>query len=495
MQRLSLGSAGVLVAGLAWAGCSASNEVFDDEGDDPTSTSSSTSASTGGGDGSGGAGEGGAGAGTTNPCGQDCSAIETPDCFVSVCNTGQAAGPIGSCVVVADEDGVSCDDGLFCTTNDTCQAGVCTGGPPNDCGMMAPECEEVTCDETARTCGTAPLANGTSCTSPNLCEIGGTCQNGLCMGVPNDCFFSPVPNECFNAVCNPQNGMCEPVAGNDGDPCVDTTDLCSDGNTCSAGVCGGGGPKDCSFLTNGCDLGVCDPMSGVCGAQAVMDGQLCDDLDACTTGEICTTGMCGGGTPVTTCSGATTADGCCPSNCTVANDLDCACGIDDIIIREVSTASPDYVLVENTSSCPIDLDPITVCKDEGSSELCSDLPSFVLQPGAEVYLLESGAIPLPPAPAQTIILSFTMGWEGTPGAIFMCDGPCTNASAPNAIDAVIWQTSSPSSTVTLPPGINFTPGPVPGVSGIDDAVRRVATQGIFPNFFASDYVAQPATFD
>ncbi|MEM1030577.1 MAG: DUF1554 domain-containing protein [Myxococcota bacterium] len=347
MQRLSLGLAGVLVAGLAWAGCSASDEVFDDDGD-PTSTSPSSSASTGGGDGSGGAGEGGAGAGTTNPCGQDCSAIATPDCFVSVCNTGQAAGPIGSCVVVPDEDGASCDDGLFCTTNDTCQAGVCTGGPPNDCGMMAAECEEITCDETARSCGSASLANGTSCTSPNLCEIGGTCQNGLCIGVPNDCFFSPVPNECFNAVCNPQSGMCEPVAGNDGDACIDINDLCSEGNTCSAGVCSGGSPKDCSGFTMGCFNGVCDTQTGQCGQQPVPAGGncaaasddcnqgICDmqgmcnpnpvneggacDTDACFSSQTCNSGTCQGGTFL---GCGTDNDGCCPSGCTISQDNDC----------------------------------------------------------------------------------------------------------------------------------------------------------------------------
>jgi hypothetical protein len=54
-----------------------------------------------------------------------------------------------------------------------------------------------------------------------------------------------------------------------------------------------------------------------------MNGQVCDDLDACTSGEICTMGNCGNGTPVTTCS--QTGDGCCPTTCTAANDLDCAC--------------------------------------------------------------------------------------------------------------------------------------------------------------------------
>ena len=71
----------------------------------------------------------------------------------------------------------------------------------------------------------------------------------------------------------------------------------------------------------GCDLGVCDTSNGMCTTMAVTNGQTCDDLNGCTTGEICTNGNCGGGTAITTCS--LTGDGCCPSNCTAQNDLDC----------------------------------------------------------------------------------------------------------------------------------------------------------------------------
>src|SRR5690606_13241213 len=166
--------------------------------------------------------------------------------------------------------------------------------------------------------------NGTACESTDLCQVGSTCVNGLCSGgTTKDCFFEPVPNDCHVAVCNPNTGMCEPVAGNEGMACTDLADLCTINKTCSGGNCTGGTPKDCSHLTMGCNLGICDTATGTCTTQAVMDGQLCDDLDACTTGEICNLGSCGNGTPVTTCS--QTGDGCCPSNCTAVNDIDCAC--------------------------------------------------------------------------------------------------------------------------------------------------------------------------
>jgi hypothetical protein len=184
-------------------------------------------------------------------------------------------------------------------------------------------CHQVVCDENGQQCVQQPGNDGAPCAgSNNLCFVGSTCQAGLCGGgVEKDCFFSPVPDECHIPVCNPQSGLCEPQAGNDGKICSDANDVCSVGKTCSAGACIGGAAKDCSGLTVGCQLGLCDPQTGQCTTTAVMNGQLCDDLDACTTGEICSNMTCGGGAPVTQCIDN---DYCCPSGCDETNDIDCA---------------------------------------------------------------------------------------------------------------------------------------------------------------------------
>ncbi len=300
-KGIALVALGFAVLGGHAMGCAASGETEDD-GDDPSTTTTVTSSTTGGGAAAGGNGGAGGEGGDSGLCGMDCSTITTADCFKAVCNEGTFPGPVGQCVVVPEDAGVSCDDGEFCTVDDACDGmGQCVGGPQNTCGMTAPECQEITCDEQSDTCGNQALMDGTTCTATDLCLTGATCVAGGCTGgTPKDCFFSPVPNECFNSVCNPMNGMCEPVAGNDGLACVDAMDLCSLGNTCSAGMCQGGTPKDCSALTQGCVLGVCDSMTGNCGTQTVMPGQTCDDLDGCTLGETCDmNGMCGNGTPIT----------------------------------------------------------------------------------------------------------------------------------------------------------------------------------------------------
>src|SRR5687768_5455055 len=88
-------------ASLVLAACSTSN---DDEGNDPTS--SSTSSGSGGAGGSGASG--GAGGEYTGPCDQDCSKIEPPECYQSVCNEGAHPGPINTCTVVPISD-APCD--------------------------------------------------------------------------------------------------------------------------------------------------------------------------------------------------------------------------------------------------------------------------------------------------------------------------------------------------------------------------------------------------
>lgn len=283
----------------------------------------------------GAGGEGGGGEGGSSLCATDCSAIDPPDCHVSVCNDGSYPGTLGTCVVVPDDDGTTCDDGVFCTTTDTCQAGVCTGGPANDCGMTPGGCETIVCDEAGKTCGSEPLANGTACTPDDLCQVSGECTAGTCVGEPKDCFFAPVPNDCHEAVCNPQNGECEPEPAFDGGACTDMADLCTAGKTCSGGNCEGGMPKDCSALNIGCQIGVCDAGTGQCNGQAVPDGGLCDDNDPCTSGETCSSGTCAAGTTQTMC---VPGDLCCPAGCDETTDGDCSLDIlllgDDVLAAD-----------------------------------------------------------------------------------------------------------------------------------------------------------------
>ncbi len=242
--------------------------------------------------------------------------IQTLPCQIGLCNA-----QTGQCEVADDEDGTACDDGKYCTVDTLCSDGVCEGGSEYLCGWTPGPCDTVTCDEANQTCSLTQKPNGTACISDDLCQVNSTCVNGSCLGDPKDCFFQPVPNECHVAVCNAQNGECEAVPGNQGQPCTDPNDLCTVNKTCNAGVCLGGQPMDCSQLDQGCLEGVCNVNSGQCTTQPVPNGGPCDDLNPCTSGETCQNGNCTGGTAVTQCVGG---DNCCPSNCNANNDPDCA---------------------------------------------------------------------------------------------------------------------------------------------------------------------------
>ncbi len=74
-----------------------------------------------------------------------------------------------------------CDDGNLCTAQDTCQGGICTGGPASACDD-GNACTGDRCDAAAG-CTHEPLPEGAPCEDGQECTggdrcIAGTCQNG-----------------------------------------------------------------------------------------------------------------------------------------------------------------------------------------------------------------------------------------------------------------------------------------------------------------------------
>ena len=306
-----------------------------------------------GGDGGGGSIATSSSTGMMSACAQDCSKIQTPTCLKSVCNEGQVAGDIGQCAVVPADKGTACDDGLFCTVKDACDAGVCKGGGTNDCGTPPPPCTDLVCNEAAMSCSTKPSVEGSSCIPSDLCQVNATCQTGQCKGTAKDCTFSPYA-ECNTVACNPGTGVCDPTpdASKNGVTCGLSGDICNTGKTCAAGTCGGGALKDCSALNQPCADGVCDTNSGSCTTMAkaagtacaqatnqcnlgmcstqgqcvgspLTNGTVCNDHDACTMTDSCTAGACAGGAvascPVYFTEGFET----CPHGWTFGGDWQC----------------------------------------------------------------------------------------------------------------------------------------------------------------------------
>ncbi|MCK6588485.1 MAG: hypothetical protein HUU21_16095 [Polyangiaceae bacterium] len=272
-----LGALALVMMGLPGIGCATSIETDGGGG----------SSDGDGGDGAGGSG--GAGGAPVSPCPVDCSTIQAPPCYSGTCNTTTL-----QCEIVPSPKGTLCEDGLFCTVGETCEEGTCAGGYENTCGMNPDSCSIVTCNEATKACSTKPGPDGTACVlEGDLCLVNTVCKAGVCVGAQKDCFFAPGIDECHVGVCNPTTGACEPVPGNDGAACPNSGDLCMVNKTCTGGICQGGFPKNCSALTNGCNIGTCDPVDGSCFQQAIPPGGMCAEAtDECNTGYCDMNGAC-----------------------------------------------------------------------------------------------------------------------------------------------------------------------------------------------------------
>jgi hypothetical protein len=300
-------------------------------------TASTTSTGAGGGLSGSGGGVGGAGGSTPTPClhQADCAAL------TNACNTANCVNNF--CMQVPVTDGTPCDDGLFCTTDDSCTGGTC-GGIPMSCPTTNP-CQNGTCDEATKSCTNAPGNDGAPCPTSDVCAPEGFCQNGTCGdGTPLDCSF--LDQQCQVGTCNAQNGICAVEPAGNGTACDDGL-FCTENDVCTNGTCMGT-PLACPPGPTPCLVGVCNELDEACETGPGNDGAACISPSVCLTDAVCSNGTCGGGTPANdggtctngnacetvdtcqagVCSGTAitqciNGDGCCPPGCTFADDTDC----------------------------------------------------------------------------------------------------------------------------------------------------------------------------
>jgi hypothetical protein len=212
----------------------------------------------------------------------------------------------------ADPDASTCNDGLYCNGNDTCNQGTCsihTGDPcPGADGDG--NCRE-SCDETTRTCA-AHDPNGSVCNDDERCTVNETCQNGRCTSGGSPCAESehcaeiPGGFECFECVTD--------VECDDGETC--TADRCMDGACvyicfpgCEPDTDEDGVPDACDGCPDAPDPGqfdgdgdrvgdACDNCPSLGNpAQADSDGLCIGGADAglaCVTDTDCVDGLCQG---------------------------------------------------------------------------------------------------------------------------------------------------------------------------------------------------------
>jgi hypothetical protein len=210
-----------------------------------------------------------------------------------------SSGPLAFTCLVSDlTDGEACDDGLFCTADDSCdESAKCVGGGPIDCSQEAGPCLFGLCDELHDKCVTVALpdelpcnADGDGCTTADSC-LEGECIAGPapdCTSAADECAFGnclssgPFEYECVKAP-KPADTECD-----DGLVCTES-DGCD-----GAGSCVGGPPPECPGGDSPCLVVKCDEGSGGCIEEPADDGTVCDDGDDCTLVDLCTNGLCFG---------------------------------------------------------------------------------------------------------------------------------------------------------------------------------------------------------
>jgi len=186
---------------------------------------------------------------------------------------------------------LDCDDGSYCNGDEACEAGECQPGTPVDCSWLSDQCNNGVCDEVGDSCVSQPKSDGTLCDDGLYCTVNDVCTSGMCGGEARDC--SAFGDQCNDGVCDEDLNQCLSQPKVDGTSCDDGL-YCNVGETCQSGVCTGGATRDCDDFDI-CTTDSCNEATDSCEhSPAAADGTLCDDGLYCTVNDVCTSGMCGG---------------------------------------------------------------------------------------------------------------------------------------------------------------------------------------------------------
>ncbi|MFN8593558.1 MAG: hypothetical protein U0031_19025 [Thermomicrobiales bacterium] len=192
---------------------------------------------------------------------RDCSNLDDQ------CNTGVCDEEANACVPVYKPG--TCDDGLFCTDGDVCVeqsdgSGACQSGPARDCSHKTDQCNIGVCNEQADRCEKQPTP-GVSCDDGLYCTVNDTCNaQGECVGTARDC--SGQNDQCNTGVCNEVTDACAKQPKQDGTTCSDGK-ACTVNDSCQAGTCVSGSPKVCPPVE--CKpICICKEPTGDCECRA-----------------------------------------------------------------------------------------------------------------------------------------------------------------------------------------------------------------------------------
>jgi hypothetical protein len=181
------------------------------------------------------------------------------------------------------QNGIPCDDGQLCTSGDACGNGKCAG-KAIACNDNNP-CTGDVCDPATGKCAVLANTNGLLCDDGSACTAKDACLAGKCTGSPVNCSDG---NDCTDDLCDTKTGACTFLANTA--PCTGAV-ACLTGGQCKDGKCQAGTKPNCDDGSP-CTSDACDSATGKCAYTKAADGTVCDDGVACSTSSACQSGAC-----------------------------------------------------------------------------------------------------------------------------------------------------------------------------------------------------------
>jgi peptidase C25-like protein len=187
----------------------------------------------------------------------------------------------------SDQD---CAGGETCFGEESCQQGFCEPvNGPADCSHLDEACKVGRCNELTKECEAVAL-DDVACDDGHWCSLEDTCLAGECIGSERDCSDD---DPCTLDSCDFQSDECkhDPESGA---ACHDGL-YCTADDVCQAGLCVGS-TSICPQATGQCLVAVCDEEANQCGIEHAQDGLACslDEQEGVCRAGACETEQAGG---------------------------------------------------------------------------------------------------------------------------------------------------------------------------------------------------------
>lgn len=203
------------------------------------------------------------------------SCVDSDACSSDVCTDGVCSNPDAP-------RGTRCDDGLFCTRDDTCDGRRrCTGA--GDRCDDASACTIDACAEATDTC--------TNTLTDDSCIIGGECVAGRATHPAYPCLYCDPARDNRDWSPRPEGTSCGDAACTAGRLVTEAT--CSSTGVCTTGVpvrCEAGYCADATRCASSCEAGEC-PGDSYCAPSGVCELRRANG-SSCATDEECDSRFC-----------------------------------------------------------------------------------------------------------------------------------------------------------------------------------------------------------